>query len=126
MWVSKLMNRDSRARFLPHREIPCEAPILCESYSLLEFAAPRLSPVYYGLGVPAGDRAAVVLIPGFLSMDLILFELHAWLGRVGYRPYFSGMGVGSSRMSQCSCAKPSVNRRESIRRDGAGGPLDRA
>ncbi len=28
-------------------------------------------------------------------MDLLLAELHDWLGRIGYRPYFSGMGVVS-------------------------------
>ncbi len=70
-------------------------PILSESFSLLEFATLRLSPVYYGLGVPAGDGTAVVIVPGFLGSDLILFELHAWLARIGYRPYFSGMGLAA-------------------------------
>jgi triacylglycerol lipase len=93
--MSKPMSRNRKARFLLHKEIPSQVPILCEPCSLLEFAALRLSPVYYGLGVPAGNGAAVVLIPGFLSMDLILFELHAWLARVGYRPYFSGMGLAA-------------------------------
>jgi pimeloyl-ACP methyl ester carboxylesterase len=51
--------------------------------------------VYYGLGVPAGDGTAVVIIPGLLGMDLILFELHAWLNRVGYRAYFSGIGLAA-------------------------------
>ncbi|MFZ3212726.1 MAG: alpha/beta fold hydrolase [Terriglobales bacterium] len=62
---------------------------------LLEFAALRLSPVYYGLGVPAGDGTAVVIIPGLMGMDLILFELYGWLARVGYRAYFSGMGLAA-------------------------------
>lgn len=84
-----------KARFLPHEEISSPLPIFCEPNSLLEFATLRLSPVYWGLGVPSGDGAAVVLIPGLLGMDLGLFELHAWLNRLGYRPYFSGMGLAA-------------------------------
>ncbi len=53
------------------------------------------TPVYYGFGVPRGDGSAVVIIPGFLGTDLYLMELHAWLGRIGYRPYFSGIGVNA-------------------------------
>jgi triacylglycerol lipase len=53
------------------------------------------TPVYYGLGVPHGDGAAVIIIPGFLGTDLYLTELHAWLGRIGYRPYFSGIGLNA-------------------------------
>jgi triacylglycerol lipase len=85
--------RPAKARFLPHEEIPSPLPILCEPLSLLELAVLRLSPVYYGIGVPAGDGSAVVIIPGLLCMDLLLYELHAWLARIGYRPYFSGMDI---------------------------------
>jgi triacylglycerol lipase len=53
------------------------------------------TPVYYGLGVPRGDGSAVVIIPGFLGTDLYLTELHAWLRRIGYRPYFSGIGINA-------------------------------
>jgi len=53
------------------------------------------TPVYYGFGVPRGDDSAVVIIPGFLGTDLYLMELHAWLGRIGYRPYFSGIGLNA-------------------------------
>jgi triacylglycerol lipase len=53
------------------------------------------TPVYYGFGVPRGDDSAVVLIPGFLGTDLYLMELYAWLGRIGYRPYFSGIGINA-------------------------------
>lgn len=53
------------------------------------------SPVFYGFGVPRGDDSGVVVIPGFLGTDLYLMELHAWLGRIGYRPYFSGIGVNA-------------------------------
>jgi len=53
------------------------------------------NPVYYGLGVPQGDDSGVVIIPGFLGTDLYLMELHGWLGRIGYRPYFSGIGINA-------------------------------
>ncbi|MGE5206673.1 MAG: alpha/beta fold hydrolase [Chlamydiota bacterium] len=53
------------------------------------------TPVYYGLGVPRGDRSGVVVIPGFLGTDLYLLELHAWLKRIGYRPFYSGIGVNA-------------------------------
>jgi triacylglycerol lipase len=52
-------------------------------------------PVYYGFGVPRGDGSAVVIIPGFLGTDLYLTELHGWLERIGYRPYFSGIGINA-------------------------------
>ena len=53
------------------------------------------TPVYYGLGVPYGDGSGVIIIPGFLGTDLYLMELHGWLGRIGYRPYFSGIGINA-------------------------------
>ena len=53
------------------------------------------TPVYYGLGVPHGDKSGVVIIPGFLGTDLYLLELHSWLKRIGYRPYYSGIGVNA-------------------------------
>jgi len=53
------------------------------------------TPVYYGFGIPRGDGSAVVIIPGFLGTDLYLMELHAWLGRIGYQPYFSGIPINA-------------------------------
>lgn len=58
----------------------------------LEWATLRLSPVYYGLGVPHGGGDLVVVVPGFLGTDATLLELRLWLGRMGYRPYGSGIG----------------------------------
>lgn len=49
------------------------------------------APVYYGLGVPHGDGSGVVLIPGFLCPDHYLYPLHKWLGRLGYKAFFSGI-----------------------------------
>ena len=53
------------------------------------------SPVYYGLGIPRGDGSAVILVPGFLGTDAYLSQMHSWLGRIGYRPYFSGIGINA-------------------------------
>lgn len=53
------------------------------------------TPIYYGFGVLRGDDSAVIIIPGFLGTDLYLMELYAWLGRIGYRPYFSGIGINA-------------------------------
>lgn len=53
------------------------------------------SPVYFGLGVPRGDDSGVIIIPGFLGTDLYLMELHGWLARIGYRPYFSGIAINA-------------------------------
>ena len=53
------------------------------------------TPIYYGFGVPRGDGSGVVIIPGFLGTDLYLMELHAWLQRIGYQSYFSGIGINA-------------------------------
>ena len=53
------------------------------------------SPVYYGLGIPHGDGAAVVVIPGFLGSDTYLSHLNSWLGRIGYRSFLSGIGLNA-------------------------------
>ncbi len=53
------------------------------------------APVYYGLGIPRGDGSGVVLVPGFLGTDAYLTQLHSWLGRIGYRAYFSGIGLNA-------------------------------
>jgi len=79
------------------REDHAEANITIWKEAL--FAAELLllhtSPVYYGLGVPHGDGSAVVVMPGFLGSDTYLGQLHAWLERIGYTPYFSGIGLNA-------------------------------
>jgi pimeloyl-ACP methyl ester carboxylesterase len=76
---------DPKSNLLPWTETLCAAEVL-----LLHAA-----PVYYGLGVPRGNGSGVVIIPGFLGTDLYLMELHSWLARIGYRPYFSGIGINA-------------------------------
>ena len=67
-------------------------PIWQELLVGVEMAYLRLSPVYWGYGIPKGDGSAVVVIPAFLGTDFYLTEFRAWLGRIGYKPYSSGIG----------------------------------
>ena len=53
------------------------------------------SPVYYGFGIPRGKGAGVVVIPGFLGNDEYLGHLHAWLDRIGYHAYISGINLNA-------------------------------
>jgi len=70
-------------------------PIWEEGLWPIDWMALRMSPTYYGLGVPRGDGSPVVLVPGFMGTDVYLYELYLWLGRIGYRPYMSGIGVNA-------------------------------
>ncbi len=66
---------------------------------LQQFASLVRDPVGYGVGVPRGDGRPVLLIPGFTAGDWSLGTMARWLGRVGYRPYLSGidLNVGCPR-----------------------------
>jgi triacylglycerol lipase len=77
------------------REPAADLPIWRECFSAFEIAMLHVAPVYYGLGTPHGDGSAVILIPGFLGSDHYLAELYAWLYRLDYRPYFSGIKVNA-------------------------------
>lgn len=66
-----------------------------EAFFAAELLLLHAAPVYYGFGVSRGDNSAVVIIPGFLGTDLYLMELNAWLRRIGYRSYFSGIGLNA-------------------------------
>ncbi len=70
-------------------------PIWQELLVGIEMVYLRVSPVYWGFGVPEGDGSAVVVIPGFMGTDLYLTEFRAWLGRIGYKSYFSGIGLNA-------------------------------
>lgn len=72
--------------------IPALVPLWSEGLALVEWGLLRYSPTYWGIGVPRGDGAAVVPIPGFTGTDAYLYEMRGWLGRIGYRPYSSGIG----------------------------------
>jgi len=70
-------------------------PLWQEALFGVELLLLHAAPVYYGFGVPRGDGSGVVIIPGFLGSDVYLLEMYAWLRRVGYRPYFSGIGLNA-------------------------------
>ena len=70
-------------------------PIWLELLAGVEMLYLRVSPVYWGYGVPQGNGAGVVVVPGFLLTDLYLTEFRGWLGRIGYRPYGSGIGINA-------------------------------
>jgi pimeloyl-ACP methyl ester carboxylesterase len=55
----------------------------------------RVSPVYWGFGIPRGDGSAVVVIPAFLMTDLYLTEFRSWISRIGYKAYYSGIGMNA-------------------------------
>ena len=67
-------------------------PLWREAFVLRDWLSLRTSLVYNGFGVPHGDGSPVVVIPGFLGSDRYLMELHYWLKRIGYRPYYSRIG----------------------------------
>jgi len=75
--------------------IAAPLPIWQELLVGIEITYLRISPLYYGLGIPHGDGSAVVVIPGFLGTDTYLTEFRGWLGRIGYKPYFSGIGLNA-------------------------------
>jgi triacylglycerol lipase len=66
-------------------------PIWGETRFALEHASLRRHPVFRGDGVPGGDGAPVLLVPGFLAGDLSLGVMAQWLSRIGYRPCRAGM-----------------------------------
>ena len=71
---------------------PAAVPIWREALVGLDWLTLRGAPLLYGRGIPRGDGAAVVVIPGFLFSDWYLFELRAWLTRIGYRGVASRIG----------------------------------
>src|SRR2546428_5597423 len=67
-------------------------PLWREALVGVDWLSLRMSAVYRGVGVPHGDGSAVVVIPGFMGSDQYLGDMNAWLRRIGYRPYLSGIG----------------------------------
>jgi pimeloyl-ACP methyl ester carboxylesterase len=61
----------------------------------IDFLLLNASPVYWGNGVPHGDGSAVIMIPGFLHSDAYLVIMYAWLKRLGYCPYYSGIDLNA-------------------------------
>lgn len=85
--------RNSLIRTQEYEE--ADLPILGEVLCAAELVLLHAAPLYYGLGIPRGDGSAVVLIPAFLCPDAYLTPLHQWLARIGYKPFFSGIGFNT-------------------------------
>lgn len=79
----------------PQPHLEADTSLWTEALFAAEVLLLHATPVYYGFGVPRGDDSGVVIIPGFLGTDLYLNELHGWLERIGYRAYFSGIGINA-------------------------------
>lgn len=71
---------------------PVAVPLWREALVGVDWLALHASPVYYGVGVSRGNGDAVIVIPGFLGSDTYLMEMHNWLRRIGYTPYYSRIG----------------------------------
>jgi triacylglycerol lipase len=70
-------------------------PIWQELLVGVEMICLKVSPVFWGFGIPPGDGSAVVVVPGFMGTDLYLAEFRAWLKRIGYQPYHSEIGLNA-------------------------------
>lgn len=89
--VAKDSGSPIRIQEYQEADVPILGEVLCAAELLLLHAA----PVYYGLGIPHGDGSAVILLPAFLCPDAYLAPLHQWLARIGYQPFFSGIGFNA-------------------------------
>jgi triacylglycerol lipase len=76
-------------------QAPATVPMWQEALFGVEMLLLRAAPVYYGVGAPRGDGSGVIVIPGFLGTDAYLMEMYAWLRRLGYESYFSGIGLNA-------------------------------
>src|SRR4051794_37642171 len=85
-----------------------QIPIWKESRWALEHAALRRDPVLRGEGVPHGDGAPVMLVPGFLASDVSLGLMASWLRRIGYQPTRAQM------RANVDCAERALGRLEDL------------
>jgi triacylglycerol lipase len=85
---------------------PFTIPIWREGRVALERAALLRDPLLRGDGVPHGDGAPVLLIPGFLAGDPSLGVMARWLRRIGYRPCRAGI------RANVDCAERALERLE--------------
>lgn len=82
----------SRKRIEEDFQATSSLPLWREAFLGVDWLSLRMSAVYRGIGVPKGNGQAVVVIPGFMGSDQYLGDMHAWLKRIGYRSYVSGIG----------------------------------
>lgn len=79
----------------PHAVTPQELTKWHENLYPVDLLLLHAAPVYYGVGVPHGDGSPVLMIPGFMHSDFYLVIMYAWLQRIGYRPYYSGIDLNA-------------------------------
>ena len=87
--------KDRTSPILTQEYQEAHVPILGEILVAAELVLLHAAPLYYGLGIPHGDGSAVILLPAFLCPDAYLTPLRQWLARIGYKPFFSGMGFNT-------------------------------
>lgn len=68
-------------------------PVWREGRATLERAALLRDPVLRGEGVPRGDGAPVLLVPGLFAGDVSMGLMARWLRDLGYRPCRAGVRV---------------------------------
>ncbi len=93
MWTSTAL-RTHQTLIAPAPDMPMP-PLWVEALWAIDWLALRLSPIYYGRGVPRGDGEAVITVPGFMCPDVFMLEMSGWLRRVGYTPYLSGITINA-------------------------------
>ncbi len=76
--------------FHPHQSA-VKIPLWREIFLLRELLKLRTHPIFQGHGIPAGDGAAVITIPGFLCSDSYTNYLTKWLAKIGYFALPSGL-----------------------------------
>jgi pimeloyl-ACP methyl ester carboxylesterase len=77
-----------------------------EFRSQAELARLLVDPVYRGEGVPRGDGAPIVLVPGLFAGDGSLSVMTGWLRRMGYDARGSGI------LSNIDCSDRALDRLE--------------
>jgi triacylglycerol lipase len=95
MKKSRIEPRDSGSPIRTQNYEEADLPIFGEVLFAAELVLLHAAPSYYGVGVPRGNGSAAVLIPAFLCSDFYLTPMHQWLARIGYRPFFSGIGINT-------------------------------
>ena len=70
-------------------------PLWREAFTWVEYAQLKVAGVYYGMGIPHGKGAPVIVVPGFLACDMYLLEMRLWLNRIGYKSYRSRIGLNA-------------------------------
>src|SRR5579863_4804544 len=92
---TRVVSRDVGSPIRTQEYQEADVPIFSEILFAAELVLLHAAPLYYGLGIPHGDASSVILIPAFLCPDAYLTPLHRWLARIGYEPFFSGIGFNT-------------------------------